>query len=47
MEWVHRINRAELDLVDDIGMLPTGQAAAEAFYRLVEATAGRGVKPLT
>lgn len=33
-----RITRAELVVVDDIGMLPSGQAAAEAFYRLVEAT---------
>ena len=24
--------------VDDIGMLPSGQSAAEAFYRLVDAT---------
>ena len=24
-------------VVDDIGMLPAGQAAAEAFYRVVEA----------
>ncbi|WP_395705079.1 ATP-binding protein [Rhodococcus ruber] len=29
--------RAELIVVDDIGMLPSGQAAAEAFYRLVDA----------
>ena len=28
----------ELIVVDDIGMLPAGQAAAEAFYRLVDAT---------
>ncbi|ELB86918.1 IstB domain-containing protein ATP-binding protein, partial [Rhodococcus wratislaviensis IFP 2016] len=31
------ITRAELIVVDDIGMLPSGQAAAEAFYRLVDA----------
>ncbi|WP_275542268.1 ATP-binding protein [Brachybacterium vulturis] len=30
--------RADLIVVDDIGMLPAGQAAAEAFYRLVDAT---------
>ena len=24
-------------MIDDIGMLPAGQAAAEAFYRLVDA----------
>ncbi|MFX0538186.1 ATP-binding protein [Ornithinimicrobium sp. Y1847] len=33
-----KITRAELIVVDDIGMLPSGQAAAEAFYRLVDAT---------
>lgn len=33
-----RITRDELVVVDDIGMLPTGQAAAESFYRLVDAT---------
>ncbi|MFW3386639.1 UNVERIFIED_CONTAM: IS21-like element helper ATPase IstB [Kocuria sp. CPCC 205274] len=35
---IARISRAELIVVDDIGMLPSGQAAAEAFYRLVDAT---------
>lgn len=35
---INRITRAELLVVDDIGMLPSGQAAAEAFYRLVDAT---------
>ena len=35
---IARITRAELIVVDDIGMLPAGQAAAEAFYRLVDAT---------
>jgi len=35
---ISRITRAELIVVDDIGMLPSGQAAAEAFYRLVDAT---------
>ncbi len=78
---IAKITRAELIVVDDIGMLPAGQAAAEAFYRVVdaayerrsiavtsvdrllhhahvvltegtslrlsEATAGRGVVPLT
>ncbi|QGH68686.1 IS21-like element helper ATPase IstB [Pseudactinotalea sp. HY158] len=33
-----KITRAELVVIDDIGMLPAGQAAAEAFYRLVDAT---------
>lgn len=32
-----RITRAELIVVDDIGMLPASQAAAEAFYRVVDA----------
>lgn len=35
---IARITRAELIVVDDIGMLPSGQASAEAFYRLVDAT---------
>jgi len=34
---VARICRAELIVVDDIGMLPAGQDAAEAFYRIVDA----------
>ncbi|MEA5455255.1 IS21-like element helper ATPase IstB [Sinomonas sp. JGH33] len=34
---IARITRAELIVVDDIGMLPSGQQAAEAFYRLVDA----------
>ncbi len=34
---VARICRSELIVVDDIGMLPAGQEAAEAFYRLVDA----------
>lgn len=34
---ISRITRAELIVIDDIGMLPSGQAAAEAFYRLVDA----------
>ena len=32
-----RICRSDLIVVDDIGMLPAGQDAAEAFYRLVDA----------
>jgi DNA replication protein DnaC len=35
---ITRITRAELVVIDDIGMLPAGQAAAEAFYRLIDAT---------
>lgn len=35
---IAKITRPELIIVDDIGMLPSGQAAAEAFYRLVDAT---------
>ena len=34
---IARITRAELIVIDDIGMLPAGQAAAEAFYRVVDA----------
>ena len=34
---VARICRCDLIAVDDIGMLPAGQDAAEAFYRLVDA----------
>lgn len=34
---VARICRADLVVVDDIGMLPAGQDAAEAFYRIVDA----------
>jgi DNA replication protein DnaC len=33
---VARICRADLIVVDDIGMLPAGQDAAEAFYRIVD-----------
>jgi DNA replication protein DnaC len=34
---VTRICRADLIAVDDIGMMPAGQDAAEAFYRVVDA----------
>jgi DNA replication protein DnaC len=34
---VARICRSDLIVVDDIGMLPTGQDSAEAFYRIVDA----------
>ena len=34
---VSRICRSDLVVVDDIGMLPTGPDAAEAFYRIVDA----------
>jgi DNA replication protein DnaC len=34
---IAKITRCELVVVDDIGMLPAGQAAAEAFYRLIDA----------
>lgn len=34
---VARICRSELIVVDDIGMLPAGQDAAEAFYRIIDA----------
>jgi hypothetical protein len=34
---VARICRSDLIVVDDIGMLPAGQEAAEAFYRITDA----------
>ncbi len=34
---VAKITRADLVVVDDIGMLPAGQDAAEAFYRVIDA----------
>jgi DNA replication protein DnaC len=34
---ITRITRADLIVVDDIGMLPIGPDAAEGFYRLVDA----------
>jgi DNA replication protein DnaC len=34
---IARICRSDLIVVDDIGQLPVGQDAAEAFYRLVDA----------
>ena len=43
---INRITRAELIVVDDIGMLPSGQAAAEALYRLVDATYERRRGPV-
>lgn len=36
-KMVARICRADLICIDDIGMLPAGQEAAEAFYRVVDA----------
>lgn len=34
---VAKITRADLIVIDDIGMLPAGQDTAEAFYRVVDA----------
>ena len=34
---IKRITRVDLIVVDDIGMLPVGEDAAEGFYRLVDA----------
>jgi DNA replication protein DnaC len=34
---ITKITRADLIVVDDIGMLPAGQAAAEALYRVIDA----------
>ncbi|MEV5508746.1 ATP-binding protein [Streptomyces orinoci] len=34
---VARIRRADLIVIDDIGLLPVGEDAAEAFYRIIDA----------
>jgi DNA replication protein DnaC len=34
---IRRLTRLDLIIVDDIGMLPVGEDAAEGFYRLVDA----------
>ena len=34
---IGKITGADLIVIDKIGMLPSGQAAAEAFYRLIDA----------
>ncbi|MFD4949240.1 ATP-binding protein [Streptomyces sp. NPDC058239] len=34
---VAKITRCDLIIIDDIGMLPSGQATAEAFYRVIDA----------
>ncbi|MFJ7280850.1 ATP-binding protein [Kitasatospora sp. NPDC098663] len=34
---VNKIARCDFIVVDGIGMLPCGQAAAEAFYRVIDA----------
>lgn len=34
---IARICRSDLIVIDDIGMLPAGQDAAEAFYRVIDA----------
>jgi DNA replication protein DnaC len=44
---IARIARADLIVVDDIGMLPAGQAAGEAFYRLVDAAYERRAVAVT
>jgi DNA replication protein DnaC len=44
---VARICRCDLIVVDDIGMLPAGQDAAEAFYRVVDAAYERRSVALT
>ncbi|MFG2480802.1 ATP-binding protein [Streptomyces fagopyri] len=38
---VARICRADLIVVDAIGLLPVGEDAAEAFYRIIDAAHGR------
>lgn len=37
IKLVTRICRTDLIVIDDIGLLPAGQEAAEAFYRVVDA----------
>jgi len=44
---VSRICRCDLIVVDDIGMLPAGQDAAEAFYRITDAAYERRSVALT
>ncbi len=39
---IAKITRCDLVAIDDIGMLPAGQAAAEALYRLVDAPTSAG-----
>jgi IstB-like ATP binding protein len=34
---ISKITRADLIVIDDIGMLPAGPAAAEALYRVIDA----------
>lgn len=34
---IHRILRADLVVIDDVGLLPVGADAAEGLYRLVDA----------
>jgi DNA replication protein DnaC len=41
------IGRSDLIVVDDIGMLPAGQDAAEAFYRITDAAYERRSVPVT
>jgi DNA replication protein DnaC len=43
---VARICRADLIVVDDIGLLPFGEDAAEAFYRIIEAAYERHSIPV-
>ncbi|MGW6260957.1 ATP-binding protein [Streptomyces sp. NPDC055085] len=38
---VARICRADLIVIDDIGLLPVGEDAAEAFYRIIDAAYAR------
>jgi DNA replication protein DnaC len=44
---VARICRSELVVVDNIGLLPAGQEAAEAFYRVVDAAYERRAVAVT
>lgn len=44
---VQRITRADLVVIDDIGMLPAGQASGEAFSRVVDAAYERRAVAVT
>ncbi|WP_306819957.1 ATP-binding protein [Streptomyces sp. CA-210063] len=44
---VARICRADLIVIDDIGLLPVGEDAAETFYRIIDAAYERRSIPVT
>jgi len=38
---IHRIGRAGLSCIDDIGLLPASSDATEGFFRVIDAAYGR------